>query len=273
MKCRACKVEMEREEAMAHYQGSFHIENLRRKEIGMESISKEAWEGQSGNAPAISGDMEKEEDQRAKEEIGTHALQNGECFFCGAVLDVAAPCWTDLKYINHLETHGFYFIAEKYIVDFSGLMEYLREKVSECVCMYCNKRFSHISKARSHMMSMDHMRYSQTTEYDAFYEYPEQETAQISEDGTELTLPTGRVVGHKKYQRYYSQVLREENYYMNMDQIHLKFRKEQLQRKTVPETDVERMVKQKESERVRKDTLKVSKGRNCQKHYREDWMQ
>lgn len=271
MKCRACNIEIERDSITQHYQDAFHTENLRRKELGMPPVEEAEWSEHEK-------DKQKHAEHRptgqykTEENSGQHKVQNGECLFCGETHGAGSAYYLTPEYIKHLQTHGFYFAAEKYITDVKGLMKHLVEKIEHCECMYCSKRFSHIAKTRAHMKSMGHMRYAHTDEYDAYYTYPEQAMGYISEDGAELTLPSGRVAGHKKYQRYYDQTLREEDYYKNLDPLQQKFEEAQIQRRQ--DTEIEESVqKAKQTEKTQREMLRVSRSANNQKHYRDDWMQ
>lgn len=251
MKCRTCNEIIE--DKIEHYQSLLHEENIKRKLIGLEPIKEiERPENEPCHA--------KETEGKKQEETGVYKLKENECLYCNEICT---------EYIDHLEKHGFKLLLPKYIVDLSGLITHLREKVSYCMCTCCNKRFSCINKARGHMTAMNHTGYINTEEYDSFYEYPEKGVGYVSEDGSELYLPSGRVAGNKKYNRYYAQTLRDIEYYKEMNKKY-----GQVVTREEPEKTEEEKIKIRQfKEREERNRLKIGRSNNSQKHFRDDWMQ
>ncbi|KAI5191308.1 pre-60S factor REI1 [Nematocida minor] len=251
MKCRTCNEIIENK--TEHYQSAVHEENIKRKLIGLDPVKEvEAKEKDAVSAKLPEG--------RKMEETGVYKLKDNECLFCSQI---------STNYMEHLETHGFKLLLPQYIINVDGLIKHLKEKVSYCMCTCCNKRFSCINKARNHMESMNHMNYINTEEYDSFYEYPEKGVGYVSEDGSELYLPSGRVAGNKKYNKYYAQTLRDIEYYKNMRKTYT-----QVVAKEAPKQSEEEKIKIRQfTERMERNKLKIGKSNNSQKHFREDWLQ
>lgn len=250
MKCRTCNEIIENK--TEHYQSLLHEENLKRKLIGLEPLAE---------LPTKEEVTEKKVEVKKTEETGLYDIKENECLYCGQIVSS--------DYIEHLESHGFKLLLPQYITNIDGLITHLREKIHYCMCTFCNKRFSSITKARNHMHSMNHMNYANTEEYDSFYTYPEKGVGYVSEDGTELYLPSGRVAGNKKYSKYYAQTLRDIEYYQNMKKSYT-----QVVHKELPEQTEEEKIKTRQFvERQQRNNLKIGMQNNSQKHFRDDWMQ
>lgn len=75
--------------------------------------------------------------------------------------------------------HGLFIPDVEYLVDLTGLLNYLIEKVTQhFVCFYCkpHKQFGSLSAVQHHMMSRDHCKIRYDTdddmaEYDSFYDF------------------------------------------------------------------------------------------------------
>lgn len=286
MKCRACNIEMEKHLRTRHYQSETHAENMVRKGLGLPpapekekaqaGAEQKPGEEKSPTSTKKRSTRKKEEDTPEKypNEEYTYALAHGECFYCGLVIDIEEEAYyTTEKYLEHLEEHGFRLLRREDLRDIHGLLGRIKEKIEHCMCTFCNKRFSRMESTREHMNTESHARYVNTEDYDEFYEYPEKPAAYLSEDGSELLMASGRVIGHKKYAKYYAQTLREENFYTNMDTIHIRHQQQMVKKELPPQTK-EEVLKINQHKRVgNKNALKVGKAGNVQKHYREDWMQ
>ncbi|KAH9386211.1 pre-60S factor REI1 [Nematocida major] len=251
MKCITCNEIIENK--TEHYQSLLHEENIKRKLIGLPPVKqldvKEKEEAHIKRQAVLS-----------TEETGIYDLKENECLYCNETAE---------NYVEHLETHGFKLLLPQYITNINGLITHLREKIGYCMCTCCNKRFSCVAKARSHMKSMDHMNYINTEEYDSFYTYPEKGVGYISEDGSELYLPSGRIAGNKKYNKYYAQTLRDISYYQSMNKKYA-----QVVAKEAPPASAEEKIKIKQfAERQERNRLKIGMQNNSQKHFRDDWMQ
>ncbi|EIJ89723.1 pre-60S factor REI1 [Nematocida parisii] len=254
MKCTTCNKEVENKKE--HYKSAIHEENSKRRLAGiepMDSLEVKECESISVKKP--------ETNNKRTEETGVYALKENECLYCDEIVSG--------EYIEHLEMHGFKLLLPQYIVNVCGLIKHLKEKIGYCMCTCCNKRFSCISKARSHMVSMHHMNYINTEEYDSFYSYPEKGIGYISQDGSELYLPSGKIAGNKRYNKYYAQTLRDIEYYQDMNKKHT-----QVVTKEVPEQTEEEKLKIKQfTQRFERNKLKIGRSNNNQKHFRDDWMQ
>lgn len=251
MKCRTCNEIIE--DKIAHYQSPVHEENIRRKITGQAPVKQI-------DIPEKQEILQRKTEGRNTEETGVYSLKENECLYCNE---------RPTEYIAHLETHGFKLLLQQYIVDLEGLINHLKEKISYCICTCCNKRFSCISKTRAHMESMNHTGYINTEEYDSFYSYPERGIGYVSEDGSELYLPSGRVAGNKKYNRYYAQTLRDIEYYREMNKTYT-----QITTREAPEQTEEEKIKIRQfTERQHRSQLKIGRSNNNQKHFRDDWMQ
>ncbi|EHY66445.1 hypothetical protein NERG_00085 [Nematocida ausubeli] len=252
MRCTTCNKEIENK--TEHYKSAIHEENSKRRLAGIQPMDKlEVKECETVTA--------KKPEPRRMEETGLYKLKDKECLYC----DEIVTC----EYIDHLETHGFKLLLPQYIVNVDGLIKHLKEKVGYCMCTCCNKRFSCIGKARAHMSAMHHMNYINTEEYDSFYNYPEKGIGYVSEDGSELYLPSGKIAGNKKYTKYYAQTLRDIEYYQNMNKKYT-----QVVHKEAPaQTEEEKIKIRQFTERSERNRLKIGMSNNSQKHFRDDWMQ
>ncbi|ODQ77938.1 hypothetical protein BABINDRAFT_40370 [Babjeviella inositovora NRRL Y-12698] len=146
--------------------------------------------------------------------------------------------------------HGLYIPERDYLVDKAGLMQYLSEKIGlGNVCIVCNFQARTLEAVRAHMLAKFHCRIpyeseSEKLEISDFYDFsstygdaaapegdattPEGEWEDVEEgeddsdeeaplptevainNGHELLLPSGVVVGHRSLSRYYKQSLRPE---------------------------------------------------------------
>lgn len=247
---------------------------MRRKENKVKTLNMEEWAQMQEEKQRDKNRIKKTHTQELNE-TGVHELGNGECYFCGEYIKTQLkPFYMDTEYMKHLHTHGFKLLMPKCITDVFGLMKYITEKISNCMCVCCNKKFSSISRLRSHMVSLFHTRYVNSEEYDDYYSYPDTPNAYILEGGAELLLPSGRIAGHKKYAKYYAQTLRDESYYKSLNPMGERFAEQRmLQKQEIEQTQEEIIKIEKYVMHQRRNEYKVSKSANKQKHYREDWMQ
>ncbi|KAI5188676.1 pre-60S factor REI1 [Nematocida sp. AWRm77] len=274
MKCGACQILVEKEEVAAHYQSDFHTENLSRKGAGVAPLTFAEWSSTCVAESTAKASKASSGSGGISAVSGLHALQHGECVFCGEIVpNVGTPDFLSPQYMEHLEKHGFYIVSPQYLTDVHGLMEYLKEKIAHCMCMYCNKRFPDISRARMHMESMRHMRYMSSEEYNEYYTYPEPDFGYIIRDGTEMLLPTGKIVEHKKCQKDKAQMAKVEEYYQTLFRPTTKLRSMEVTVHHVPESTTTQEHKMKFAESQQKNRYRVSKSANNQKHFKEDWMQ
>ncbi|CAI5757924.1 unnamed protein product [Candida verbasci] len=146
--------------------------------------------------------------------------------------------------IDHMfKSHGLYIPEPNYLVDKTGLIEYLAEKIGFGFCIACNYQGRNTDAAREHMLNKRHMRIPYETEDEKleiskFYDFsstyndeeeegdevdwedveegeevdseedlPPVEKDAILQDGDDLILPSGAIVGHRSNARYYRQNL------------------------------------------------------------------
>ena len=148
--------------------------------------------------------------------------------------------------MDHMARQHSFFIPDiEYLVDLQGLIEYLGEKISvHNLCLFCNtngRQFYSLQACRKHMNDKGHCKINMEEDGDLeiaeFYDFsstyqddendddddmmideaevsseplPLQELL-ISEDETELILPSGVKIGHRAYSRYYRQNIRPED--------------------------------------------------------------
>lgn len=151
--------------------------------------------------------------------------------------------------IQHMfKNYGLYIPEQKYLVDKEGLISYLGEKISFGFCICCNYQGRNAEAAREHMLKKRHMRIpyeieDEKLEISKFYDFsstyddinlgptkeedwedvsgdedndgsdddlPLSEHDAIYRDGHDLILPSGTVLGHRAFQRYYRQNLAPE---------------------------------------------------------------
>ncbi|KAI8515485.1 hypothetical protein Bbelb_062980 [Branchiostoma belcheri] len=131
-------------------------------------------------------------------------LTERQCLFCvreGGDLD---------DNMQHMTVeHSFYIPDVEYLVDLEGLIKYLGEKVGGAFfCLYCNEKgrtFYSLEAAQGHMRDKGHTK--MLMEGDAMLEYADFYDFRITDDDTQLVLPSGSRVGHRALQRYWRQNL------------------------------------------------------------------
>ena len=148
-----------------------------------------------------------------------------------------------------VETHSFFIPQVEQLSDFEGLVSHLAEKIHFCrMCLCCHpeKRYRSVEALRKHMIDKGHTMLGDDIEdISEFYLFGGDEFEDVDEemdvigeashgqlqqlaipteleetyvltisligskDDYELELPSGRVVGHRNYRRYYAQYLRD----------------------------------------------------------------
>jgi pre-60S factor REI1 len=89
-----------------------------------------------------------------------------ECLFC------AKSGFADLdQSLAHMsKTHGFFIPDSEYLVDLTGLVSYLADKISiGNICLYCNARgksFHNLESVRNHMLDKFHCKIAYTDQED-----------------------------------------------------------------------------------------------------------
>lgn len=153
-------------------------------------------------------------------------LQLEQCLFCSC-----APFASLSQALDHMTSvHSFFIPDLDFLVDLTGLVKWLGESISvyNC-CIYCADRsrvFCSLDAVRKHMIDKGHCKifYEPDTELEVaqFYDYDLQmectdvsfgnRVPVISADESELTLPSGQVVGSRAYRIYYKQQFDEPTY-------------------------------------------------------------
>ncbi|GMG26604.1 unnamed protein product [Ambrosiozyma monospora] len=195
---------------------------------------------------------EKKEDELTEEQLQEKLMQEKyknrveipleNCLFCNKKHDTLEDN------IDHMfKSHGLYLPEVKYLVDKSGLINYLSEKIGfGNVCLVCHYQGRNIESVRQHMLSKSHCKIPYETEDEKleisnFYDFTSSydqvedgdgdadewedisgdeagnsdEESDIPEDNLyvnsyQLHLPNGSVAGHRSLARYYRQNLRPE---------------------------------------------------------------
>jgi pre-60S factor REI1 len=208
--CPQCRIDFDgRESLFAHYKTDFHKTNLilhsRRQPILTEEqyLQLRAEEAAKQSPPPPEPSHEEEEPDLSPENC--HPIPPNECFFCNKTFD--SP---ELAF-EHIATHGFRICYPEQLVDPEGLLGYFSEKigVGHC-CINCSKQFKSISAVRDHMIGKSHCFYEFDDECEEFYA---PNTAIVPSVGVvdevgELHF-NGKIYGHRMYQRYYRQRVRD----------------------------------------------------------------
>jgi len=161
-------------------------------------------------------------------------IQPSDCLFCLHRHDTVDQA---LEHMSRI--HSFFIPDRDHLTDLPGLLGYLGEKVViGNICLLCpngGKEFATLEAVRRHMIDKGHCRIAFDTEADLaeladFYDWGSIEggdsdwedaesledvsgdTAskpfELSPDGLSLTLPSGRVLGHRSLRVYYAQQFR-----------------------------------------------------------------
>lgn len=142
-----------------------------------------------------------------------------ECLFCGR-MDASLA-----ESLDHMAAeHGFFVPDLDYCVDLPGLIAYLGEKIAVWTrCLWCPdtaRSYYTTEAARQHMREKGHCKLAfeldDMPEYADFYDWsacafprgdgvPRPAPFEVADNGYEIMLPDGRVVGHRQMQRVYAQ--------------------------------------------------------------------
>lgn len=217
--CNTCHLYFQTRQLLsAHYKSELHRTNLilvsnhqppltqeqfDQKKQEEEELRKAEEEKQHKHEHVHDIFEEEEEDPEKLKDLC--ACKENECLFCGKLFDSF-----DLA-LEHMSSHGFRIPYPDKIKDTHKLMHYLAEKVGigNC-CVYCNRFFKSLAAARDHMIGKSHCAIVFDDELEEFYE-PETGVVQCNyyiDENDEMHLPNGKIIGHKKYQRYYRQNIR-----------------------------------------------------------------
>ncbi|XP_058493328.1 cytoplasmic 60S subunit biogenesis factor ZNF622 [Solea solea] len=175
---------------------------------------------------------EEEADSAASSDLHPAALPGSipvtDCLFC------SHHSKSLVKNVTHMtKVHGFFIPDVEFLVDLSGLVRYLGEKIGAGnVCLWCNEKgrsFYSTEAVQSHMTDKSHCKLftdgDAALEFADFYDfrssYPDRKEAEdcdmnadqlpddnnlgYDDDTLELTLPSGVKIGHRSLMRYYKQ--------------------------------------------------------------------
>lgn len=234
-------------------------------------------------------------------------LPETTCLFCSHK-EKADFESVDANILHMFSKHGLYVPEPKYLVNKTGLIKYLGEKIGfGNVCLCCNYQGKNLEAVREHMKIKRHMRipyesedekleisefYDFTTSYDVNddedddgeWEDIEGEDDEDDDDipsdgaiiqnGHELILPSGRVLGHRSLQRYYRQNLPPERELTeaqgtviaaeNRNLLQVRDKKAHEQQKRDWKSEIRR---------AKYYDKKFSKNMNNQEHYRDQLLQ
>ncbi|KAH3765713.1 zinc finger protein 622-like [Pelomyxa schiedti] len=143
-----------------------------------------------------------------------------QCLFCN---NLSTSIDRNLEHM--MRAHNFFIPFLEYVVDLTGLLDYLGIKigVAHC-CITCPARkeaFSSVRGVQSHMLSLCHCRFEyegNEDEYSSFYDFTKsyegipggdedmpESAAFIGPTGYELLFTDGKVAGHRALALYYRQ--------------------------------------------------------------------
>jgi len=142
-------------------------------------------------------------------------FQESNCLFCREVSPDLA------QNIVHMHIHRFDIPDQDHLIDITSFLSYLHvliTRFNECVC--CGAVRSSIDGIKAHMIDKSHCKVNiKDTEFADFYEFPEsneegEHKEKIERLGTrsiqgteELTLPSGKIIGHRSRAYIYRQHL------------------------------------------------------------------
>ncbi|KAL6489953.1 hypothetical protein MHYP_G00002980 [Metynnis hypsauchen] len=169
-----------------------------------------------------------EEDRPVASAASPGSIPETDCLFCSHHSSSLSK-----NMIHMTKAHSFFIPDVEYLVDLSGLIRYLGEKVGfGKVCLWCNekgKSFYSTEAVQAHMNDKSHCKLytdgDAALEFADFYDFrssypdakegddvemkdgelPEGKTVEFDDETLELTLPSGAKIGHRSLMRYYKQ--------------------------------------------------------------------
>ncbi|WWC67641.1 uncharacterized protein I206_101551 [Kwoniella pini CBS 10737] len=202
-----------------------------------------ALEEASSSSVISSDDEDDSGDFAARIAKSRRRIQPTDCLFCSA-----AQASVDHNVAHMAKQHSFFIPDRDILLDVSGLLSYLGEKVAVGnLCLYCpngGREFGSLEAVRRHMIDKGHCKLAYETDEDRaeladFYDfngseelidsdwedldddapddhqsqdimepYARQRPMALAADGLSLMLPSGRTLGHRSLKVYYSQRLR-----------------------------------------------------------------
>ncbi|WWC59156.1 uncharacterized protein I303_101704 [Kwoniella dejecticola CBS 10117] len=271
--CISCRVAFETAaEQRSHFSTDWHRYNMKRRvanlpPVAAESFNEKVLERREQNAvrtdprslscsscnqpveahAASSSDTSDSEDDEDRDFAARIAkarrrIQPTDCLFCSATQRTI-----DINVDHMAKAHSFFIPDRDLLLDMSGLLSYLGEKVAiGNLCLYCpngGREFGSIDAVRKHMMDKGHCKLAYETDEDLaeladYYDFngpdvvaesdwedldneiaeahdpqtdpesPKKRPMALASDGLSLMLPSGRTLGHRSLRVYYSQRLR-----------------------------------------------------------------
>merc|ERR1712137_118569 len=250
--CTFCKKKFSNQKTYdAHVQSKKHLEKEKfaRRDLGSDeelegpvsSITKQPIDQPTETKKEGSISYETEEDFVKEKMKNAHKFEDDECLICMKHSDSFE------SNIEHMaKEHGLYIPDLDYIIDLTGLIAYLGEKVGTGnACLFCNRIFGDAEAVGNHMRSLSHAKLKfddeDMEEYEEFYDYsktwdaiegeedfdenaeitPDQQKqlilksgkgiVDIDDDGYNVTLANGKKIGHRDLLVYYKQNYRGIN--------------------------------------------------------------
>ncbi|XP_071753239.2 cytoplasmic 60S subunit biogenesis factor ZNF622 [Centroberyx gerrardi] len=207
------------------------------------TAEEEDWEDVDGEDDE--DEMEDEDDEEAEEAMDQEegdatatpaphpaalpgSIPVTDCLFC------SHHSRSLMKNVAHMtKAHSFFIPDVEFLVDFSGLIRYLGEKIGAGnVCLWCNEKgrsFYSTEAVQGHMIDKSHCKLltdgDAALEFADFYDFrssypdrkegedaamddeelPDDKNLEYDDETLELTLPSGAKIGHRSLMRYYKQ--------------------------------------------------------------------
>ncbi|KAB7494036.1 Zinc finger protein [Armadillidium nasatum] len=224
--CEYCKKKFCNQNSfLNHSKSKKHLENVeKKKETPSENPhGKKLKDIEEDEEDSDDEDIEIEEVD--SDEWEGDAIPVKQCLFCSLE---SKSLEANLKHMT--KVHSFFIPDLQYCINLEGLIAYLGEKVGcQTCCLWCNgkgRNFWTVEAVQAHMEDKGHcmMKFEKefVLEYADFYDYSSSypdaddpnvnpddvvEPYTISDNGYELVLPSGTVIGHRSLLRYYKQRL------------------------------------------------------------------
>lgn len=231
--CTACQTPLvSQEECKEHYKSDFHAYNLKRKLVKLLPVTSELYLqkkeelsnrpraftqiscsccGRAFNSQTLYERHLAHQQHRDSQEVPDSPCDpSNSCLFCN-FLSVSLSA--NLSHM--LLSHGFFVPDIEFVTNIELLMDYLQQKVRiGLLCLYCdNRTFRSPQATQQHMLDKQHTFVNTEDDEEEFAEFydwgghTETDETEITHTG-ELKLPSGKLVGHKQYLRYYKQYYR-----------------------------------------------------------------
>jgi len=176
---------------------SSQIENLDISDSGSDASEEETVEDFQDDKGSVSIFME------------------SNCLFCHEVS-------LDMEHnILHMQKHGFTIPDREHLIDITSFLSYLHILITQFnECIYCGAVRSSIDGVKAHMSDKSHCKVNvKDTELADFYDFPESNEGsdlletekgidgQVLQGAEEITLPSGKTIGHRSRAYLYRQHL------------------------------------------------------------------